>query len=658
MGNRQSGKTTSKPGAVLIERAARGVEQLRKDALAIEDELAGMLGRTAPALRPSARNLAHYLAVRQHDIRDLQRELGSLGLSSLGRMEAHVMNSLDAVFDVLCRLRKCAVPDHPDQVKRIPPIRFEDGNAILADHANAILGPVPADRKTRIMVTMPSEAAAEPSFIRDLLAQGMNIMRINCAHDNPEAWGRMVEHLRHAEKTLGRSCKVCCDLVGPKLRTGAIEPAKGVVKWRPQRNRLGQLIAPALVRFVREGAGAALETKTVPVRGDLFAKARAGDCVELFDARNRARALRIVKVSADACVCQAERTAYVTEGVKLTLRRKKKIVGTGAIGALPLAPQAIFLKPGDLLDVVKGEIPGKDAVRDDSGHVVETALIGCSLAKVFRSVRRGQKIFFDDGRIAGTIRDIETDRFRVEITYAAGGGAKLRGEKGINLPDTDLKLPALGPKDLKDLAFVARHADMVALSFVQRPQDIEDLIAALHRLGASHLGIVLKIETQQAFSHLPSLLLSAMQHSSVAVMIARGDLGVEVGFERLSEVQEEILWLCEAAHIPVIWATQVLESLAKQGRPSRAEVTDAAMGTRAECVMLNKGPHILQTLKFLCDVLSRMETHQEKKTAMLRKLSISEMRIPQKQKLARNSLIAEKEPADSNLKCNSVMPRV
>lgn len=166
---------------------------------------------------------------------------------------------------------------------------------------------------------------------------------------------------------------------------------------------------------------------------------------------------------------------------------------------------------------------------------------------------------------------------------------------------------------------------MVALSFVQRPQDIEDLIGALDRLDASHLGIVLKIETKKAFSRLPSLLLAVMRHQSAAVMVARGDLGVEVGFERLSEVQEEILWICEAAHIPVIWATQILESLAKGGTPSRAEVTDAAMGVRAECVMLNKGPYIMQTLHFLRGVLMRMETHHEKKTTMLRRLSISDI---------------------------------
>ena len=95
---------------------------------------------------------------------------------------------------------------------------------------------------------------------------------------------------------------------------------------------------------------------------------------------------------------------------------------------------------------------------------------------------------------------------------------------------------------------------------------------------------------------------------------------MECGFERLAEVQEEILWLCEAAHVPVIWATQVLETLAKKGSPSRAEITDAAMGERAECVMLNKGPHVLEAVRVLDDILRRMQGHQAKKRPMLRAL--------------------------------------
>jgi pyruvate kinase len=102
--------------------------------------------------------------------------------------------------------------------------------------------------------------------------------------------------------------------------------------------------------------------------------------------------------------------------------------------------------------------------------------------------------------------------------------------------------------------------------------------------------------------------------------IARGDLAVEIGYQRLAEIQEEILWLCESARVPVIWATQVLENFVKKGIHSRAEMTDAAMSERAECVMLNKGDYLVEGVKILDDVLTRMQTHQLKKTPQLRAL--------------------------------------
>ena len=128
---------------------------------------------------------------------------------------------------------------------------------------------------------------------------------------------------------------------------------------------------------------------------------------------------------------------------------------------------------------------------------------------------------------------------------------------------------------------------------------------------------MLKIETPLAIRNLPRLIIQAGGAMPVAVMIARGDLAVEIGFERLSEMQEEILWLCEAAHVPVVWATQVLDSLVKDGTASRAETTDAAMGQRAECVMLNKGPHLAEAVIFLNQILHRMDRHQSKKSARL-----------------------------------------
>ncbi len=129
-----------------------------------------------------------------------------------------------------------------------------------------------------------------------------------------------------------------------------------------------------------------------------------------------------------------------------------------------------------------------------------------------------------------------------------------------------------------------------------------------------------KIETPRAVRNLPEIIIQAAGRQPLAVMIARGDLAVELGFERLAEMQEEILWICEAAHVPAIWATQVLEELVKTGLPSRGEMTDAAMAGRAECVMLNKGPNVGVAIDALDRLLHRMGGHQTKKTPTLRAL--------------------------------------
>ena len=608
--------------ALRLERAARGVDELRRAALAAEQEFGAELDRVAPAMRESAFNLVHYLAVRRHDVRQLQDELSRLGLSSLGRMEAHVMASLQAVLEVLTALR-----GGPVSIEAIedPPVNFDTGAALLAEHANAILGVAAQGRATRIMVTMPGEAADDPDLIRELVAAGMGIMRINCAHDSVQVWERIVAQLRRAERALGKRCLVSFDLAGPKLRTGPMAPGPAVIKWRPTRDAVGHVTQPALVRLVASIEEADIDEPTIPVGAALLARARPGDTFTFADARERKRALRVIEARPGECVCETDETAYVVPGTRMTLRRKGQSIAKGEVGPLPTVEQWIALRAGDSLDIVHGDAPGQDATHDDDGRVTEPAVVSCTLAEVFASVRVGEPIMLDDGKIRGTIRGVARDRLRVEITAVAGGTAKLKAEKGINLPESDLALPALTPKDIDDLAFVAEHGDMVAFSFVQRPEDIDALLGEIEKLGALRLGIVLKIEKQAAFNRLPVLLLSALRHPPVAVMVARGDLGVEVGFERLSEVQEEILWLCEAAHVPVIWATQVLESLAKGGMPSRAEVTDAAMGSRAECVMLNKGPYILETLRFLTDVLGRMEEHQYKKTARLRKLRVSDV---------------------------------
>jgi pyruvate kinase len=235
-------------------------------------------------------------------------------------------------------------------------------------------------------------------------------------------------------------------------------------------------------------------------------------------------------------------------------------------------------------------------------------------------MKPGHTCLIDDGAILATVSSVEAGRVTLTVERTKPGGQRLGAEKGINLPDTELPLPALTEEDSSFLPFIAQHADLVAVSFIRTAADVAHVLDALWAAGGQDLGLILKIETRQGFENLPSVLLEGMRHPRLAVMVARGDLAVEVGFERLSEVPRQILALCEAGHIPTIWATQVLESLAKTGQPTRAEITDAAAGQRADCVMLNKGPHIQDAIRALDHIVNRMSQVQQKSRTLMRQI--------------------------------------
>jgi pyruvate kinase len=345
---------------------------------------------------------------------------------------------------------------------------------------------------------------------------------------------------------------------------------------------------------------------------------RVRDVIRLTDARGARRKLIVERRDAQGALLKCEDTTYLVPKTALERPTRGRGLRACRLTALPRRPGSLLLCRGDVLRLVRSEkVPAAEGRSRVRRHV---CTIGCTLPEVFAQVRKGERVWLDDGRIGGVVRSASADWMEVEITDAREGGDKLAEDKGINLPDSELKLPALTRQDLADLEVAAACADMVGLSFVQAPSDIDQLRSRLQDLGAGKLGVVLKIETRRAFDNLPALLLAAMKDRGVGVMIARGDLAVECGYERLAEVQEEILWACEAAHMPVIWATQVLETLAKTGRPSRSEITDAAMSERAECVMLNKGPFIVDAMRTLDDILRRMQAHQSKKRPLLRAL--------------------------------------
>jgi pyruvate kinase len=563
----------------------------------------------------SAANLLHYVALRRQDIRGIQEKLELMGISSLGRSESHVLYNVDAVIRILQRLAHEPIMIEP-AVDGVSPL---EGRKILRTNTDALFGPSEPGREVRMIATMPSEAAADYALVRDMVAVGLDCMRINCAHDSEHAWLAMVENLHRAEKEVGRKCRILMDIAGPKLRTGRLEPGPQVMRIRPERDAYGRVTRPATVFLSADRSARPLSDPSVPVlqvEGEWLRMLRSRDVITLEDSRGSRRSMRVTVGEGRVVRAKSRKTIYLDATTKLFLAKGGRRYST-LVSNVPHLENSIVLRKGDTLVVTGAQTAGRPAVRS------EPSRIACTFPEALQFVKPGERIWFDDGKIGGVVKAASGEELRVEVTRAASTGAKLREDKGINLPDTNLRLPPLTPKDLQDLRFITKHADMVGYSFVRTSEDLRALRSELEKLGKGDMAIIIKVETARAFEHLPTLLLESMRGRVSGVMIARGDLAVECGYERLAEVQEEILWMSEAAHMPTIWATQVLEGLTKNGIPSRAEVTDAAMGERSECVMLNKGPHLVEALAALNSILRRMQAHQVKKRSLMRRLNIA-----------------------------------
>jgi len=487
------------------------MQQLRQNVLLHAEALFGTWQSSIvrPGFDESARNLACYLALRQHELPNLQLALMRWGLSSLGRSESHVQATLDAVIATLgamCRRDPTMLPPYPTEDAVIK------GTQTIANEADSLFGCTRSLRRTRIMATLSKEASEDMQWMRRLLQAGIDCVRIDCAHDNSEVWSGMLRNLRIAERDLSpvSPVRVLMDLGGPKVRT---------------------------------------------------------------------------------------------------VRRKKS--------------EKDVYHVGDKLLLAATPGPARIWIRKYKKGDSTIPVVGCTLPEALDCLSPGERVYIDNGQIGTRAIERVPDGVVVQIIHAPSKGRKIHSDKGLNFPDTNFKVTSFTEKDRRDLIFVAKYADMIGLSFVQAEADVAVLLAELAERVPSDRkppALVLKIETRRAVRNLPELIVRAAGKLPTAVMIAPGDLAIELGFQRIAEMQEEILWLCKAAHVPVIWATQALETPTKKGMPTRAEVTDAAMANRAECVMLNKGPHILDAIRMLDGVLARMEGNQYRKTPQLRVL--------------------------------------
>lgn len=262
-------------------------------------------------------------------------------------------------------------------------------------------------------------------------------------------------------------------------------------------------------------------------------------------------------------------------------------------------------------------LTGKKPLQDFNGIGI---VCGCNMPEVISNLSGRDSVLVDDGKIEAHVEAVLEDGVIVRVDKCLKKGLALKPEKGLNFPNSCQNIDILTEKDKKDLIFICQNADIIGFSFVNNAGDITACRNEIKKIvgeeRSESISLVAKIETAEAVKHLADIIVAGAGKNQFGILIARGDLAVEAGYLRLAELQEEILSICKSANIPVIWATQVLESMVKTGIPARAEITDAFMGGRTECVMLNKGEFIMDGLKALDYLLINSGGYPNKKSTL------------------------------------------
>ena len=587
------------------------LEGMADHAKQYEDKIA----KVHPRHTVGAENVVDYAYLRGHDHSKLQAALSRVGATRLSTTEPCVRARIQAAHNVVSSIQGKEMKYSFAEINH----KMAQADDLLEEHSELLLGTSPNESPALIMVTLPAEAAEDYELVLGFAQAGMDLARINCAHDGPEVWKKMIANVRRAEKEIGHKLDISMDLAGPKIRTAGIADGPAVGRARVTRDEAGVVLTRSKLWITRKPYTTDTAQPPVPeglpgrpalpvqVDAGWFDRLTVGAQIMVHDTRGSRRYFTVTDLTPDGALAQGERNAYIADGTLLECVYERT-----RVSGIPTTTRKLRLEAGDKLILTTDQ---SDADLELPG----VPKIGCTLPVAVTAIKVGEEVLFDDGAIASHAISVdkrgEETEVTLEIDRTKVGGANLAAYKGINLPDTELPLPSLTEEDEENLKVIGEYADMAAVSFIRTP---EDVAYVLERMPREDLGLLLKIETIPGFENLPLVLLEGLQHERFGVMIARGDLAVELGFARMAEVPQQIQAVAEAAHIPTVMATQILENLAKNGLPSRAEITDAAVALRSECVMLNKGPHITDAIKILDKMAKKLGKSQRKNRIMLR----------------------------------------
>src|SRR5574339_87773 len=589
-------------------------------------------------------NLLCYLILRKRNIEQLQLRLAEDGLSSLGRLEDHVLISIEQIL----KHYGYAINSKTTLEK----INQADAQTIISNRSRSLLVRPRDNRTTRIMVTVDINIAHQPQLIEELLKNGMDIARINCAYDTEQNWKMIIDSIRNAEYRLiqsgndvGRKCRIVMDLAGPKIRIKQTSLGTGPLKITVPKDTYGKSVK-LVEGFLDSEAEYTEKTNLIGVPESFvisvsegkqeLSDLEIGERLLFYDSRGKYRMMTVLeKISKTRTRVGIDKSVYLDDGLiihrekyfdnKFYIKNKeensnlctypREIARGIVIGRIKPHPIDLEIKAGDKILINKKEI------HENTDLFEGCRSISSTMPEVLGRVQVGHRVLIDDGKIDATVISANDHYLELEITYQSDKTAKIQSDKGLNFPDSHLDIPAITSQDIKDLRFIIKNATAVGISFAHSPEDVKNLYDELVKLGNPNFGVIAKIENRNAVHNLGKILLTGLSLPKFGILIARGDLAVEIGFENLSLIQEDILCLCEAAHVPVILATQILETLAKSGLPTRAEITDAARGHRAECVMLNKGKFIVEAVKILSLLLKTEQQHNIKKRQIFREFT-------------------------------------
>lgn len=605
----------------IMKSALEEVQELRRDILKARETVDPSHPRYQSLL-----NLEHYRILRSQNRTKLQEKLFLMSLSSLGRSYDHVAASLDTLYDQMVSSLGGEMLS-AEEMAGFRHVSISEAIELASHNSMALFGGKASTRlskqRTSVMVTLPSYAAEDNgSLIRRLAKAGVRIFRINTAHDSAEVWQAMAAVI--AEINQGRSdekqLKIFVDLAGPKIRTGKIRRLDLPVIIGSNKREKEVMIYPETAATSPQNTNRITQEKipaSISVEKKFYDNLTKNKAIKVRDSNGKKAHIFLTEITKEYARGTIDKKVYVDKDS--TLRQKGK---TSAALNIEKQIDQIRLFVNDTLVITEENLLGHSVVKNSEGVVVRSAMIGCSLKGMASFVAVGDRVFIDDGKIGMEVLAKRGKAIICQITHAKVNGTLLKEEKGINFPDSELKIAALTKTDRQNILSVIDFADSFSVSFCQRGEDVRELQKLLHEYHRDDAGIIAKIETKNAVTNMPEILEALLGCANSGVMIARGDLAIEVGFIHMASLQEELLDICNAAHMPVIWATQVLESQMKTNLPSRAEISDAALSGRAECVMLNKGPFAIDTIDILRQILHEVHLIFKKNQKLLSKVTM------------------------------------